>query len=49
MEAIRESLNERWCEPLKITYDLSGNNTFAMRLEFASGEDLEAFESCFTG
>ena len=47
MAMMREWLNDRRCEPSRFTYDPSGDNVFALRLDFSRGEDAEAFGKRF--
>ncbi|MBV8894491.1 MAG: hypothetical protein JO266_21370 [Acidobacteria bacterium] len=46
---MREWLNGRGCQPSRFTYDPSGENAFAVRLDFVQREDAEEFGKHFNG
>jgi hypothetical protein len=47
--SMREWLNGRGCQPLRFTYDASGENAFAIRLDFDQRKDAEEFGKHFNG
>ena len=49
LASMRDWLNDWGCQPLRFTYNASGENAFAIRLDFDRREDAEEFGKRFNG